>query len=208
MDPTRLDAFARSLANHVTRRSALGGGLSGVLAVFHVTESEAKKRKGNKRKKKGKQGGQNNVPPPSSPPVSPPLSPPIPPPSPPNPPPPPPFCAGQPDGVPCGGGKVCQGSTCLCPTACCAHVDCGVNGACLANGTCAVTCSTAGVACGAAACICTSTSVEGQRHCAPDNLVCADFPQTCQWTTDCPVGHHCQGVPCGAGAWCVPLCET
>jgi hypothetical protein len=78
---------------------------------------------------------------------------------------------------------------------------------CLINGTCAITCRTS-TEC-TAACGCTA-SVDGPLQCVVFGGVCADFPQTCVTTADCPAGQHCEQTGCGPGPSfenrCVSLC--
>ncbi len=85
---------------------------------------------------------------------------------------------------------------------------------CLVNGSCAETCVCGPNGCEPACpegCGCGLGSVEGAHYCVPVvGGTCAEVPPTCVSTANCPVGQHCQVLPCGPGganeSRCAPLC--
>jgi hypothetical protein len=120
-----------------------------------------------------------------------------------------PNCAGKTCGDDgCGGScgacavnQTCQGGTCVCA--------CPPDQVCLGNGSCATVCFGEGCT---GSCDCGELSAEGPQHCIPDDVEeCADVPQVCASTTDCPLGQYCQQANCGPGGnierRCVPLCN-
>lgn len=83
---------------------------------------------------------------------------------------------------------------------------------CLSNGICAIYCGPSGSIC-PGQCGCPSwPTTEGALFCGiPLPGSCADIPQICESTADCPLGSVCQLAPCGPGGIlegrCRPLCD-
>jgi hypothetical protein len=202
MDGSQFDTLLRGLTTARSRRGAVLGLLGGTLGLLGFSDTEAKKHK----KKKKKHGGGS---PPPSPPVSPPTSGCQ------------PHCQGKQCGDDgcgsvcggCGTGQVCTSGTCCIPEPvgntcagrcgtwtnnCGQSVPCAACPAgkvCLSNGSCSTPCPNFGVC--PAGCSCTPPNGEGAQICAQNEASCADLPQPCTTTTDCPVGQHCITTGCG-----------
>ncbi|MGH2617440.1 MAG: hypothetical protein ACRDJC_19575 [Thermomicrobiales bacterium] len=75
----------------------------------------------------------------------------------------------------------------------------------LTNGSCAKVCADESDC--ALICACGLLSVEGERHCASDFMICTQIPQSCSTTAQCPLGQYCLAIAgfCGTNR-CLPLC--
>jgi hypothetical protein len=75
----------------------------------------------------------------------------------------------------------------------------------LSNQSCAKVCN--GESDCAQLCVCGFFSVDGVRYCAPQVNACAEIPDSCSTTAQCPLGQYCADVTavCGSNR-CAPLC--
>jgi hypothetical protein len=127
----------------------------------------------------------------------------------------------RPNGTACGGGKVCQGGRCTCPSGqrvcrgaclpnshCCSDADCNGGDVCV-NGACGFACTSDGD-CPSSCSVCGPLTTDGHRHCVSSPLNCASFPQECTEAADCEAGFFCMPTRCGAPPLftnrCVGLC--
>lgn len=205
MDMDRFDGIARHVGTMTRRtlsKTLAFGGLGTVIgSVVAVSEASAgsKQRKGKKKKAKLQQS-----PPPPAGCVS--------------------NCAERACGSDgcggscgsCGGTQVCIAGACCVPESkgdtcagrcgtwinnCGQPVDCKTcptGQQCLSNGSCAVVCTKNEDCSGGSGC--SNPSVEGAHHCITGPLM--PF-ETCQHTSDCPPGSHCQDI--GNGGICITL---
>ena len=68
----------------------------------------------------------------------------------------------------------------------------------LPNGTCAVPCAVAGDSL-PGGCRCSVPNTEGKKYRISYAPLCTELEQDCDNTSQCPLGEHCQEVPCDGG---------
>jgi len=122
MDADRFDNVARSLIAGSSRRTLLGLVIGGIAAALGVADGEARNQR-----KKCKRCGPCRACKRGK-------------------------CKSKPNGIGCGGTKVCQSGTCVCPTQCCANADCGACEICQ-GGQCIAGCQ-GGKSCQGGTCVC------------------------------------------------------